>query len=103
MRLGVAAALLGSLRGAAELAFDYVRERKQYGAAIGTFQAVQHLCADMMVDLESCRSVVFAAAWTADNASAEEAQDDHPERRIPQPGHPGLGAPPSCRALDPSQ
>jgi alkylation response protein AidB-like acyl-CoA dehydrogenase len=73
MRLGCAAALLGTLRGAAELAFRYVKDRKQYGKTIGSFQAVQHMCADVQVALESCHSVVYGAAWTVDHGLADEA------------------------------
>lgn len=73
MRIGCAAALVGTLRGAADLAFDYVKERKQYGQVIGSFQAVQHMCADVKVALESCHSALYGAAWTVDNAPVDEA------------------------------
>jgi alkylation response protein AidB-like acyl-CoA dehydrogenase len=73
MRMGCAAALVGTLRGASELAFQYVKERKQYGKTIGSFQAVQHMCADVEVALESCRSVLYGAAWTVENATCAEA------------------------------
>lgn len=73
MRIGCAAALVGTLRGASDLAFDYVKERRQYGQVIGSFQAVQHMCADVKVALESCHSALYGAAWTVDNAPADEA------------------------------
>jgi alkylation response protein AidB-like acyl-CoA dehydrogenase len=73
MRVGCAAALVGTLRGAADMAFQYVKDRKQYGKAIGSFQAVQHMCADVEVALESCHSVLNGAAWTVDHAPVDEA------------------------------
>lgn len=74
MRIGCAAALLGTIRGAAEMAFQYVKDRKQYGQSIGSFQAVQHMCADVQVALDSCHSVVYGAAWTVDNSPLDEAR-----------------------------
>lgn len=73
MRVGCSAALVGTLRGAAALAFQYVKDRKQYGKAIGSFQAVQHMCADVEVALESCHSVLYGAAWTVDHGPEDEA------------------------------
>jgi alkylation response protein AidB-like acyl-CoA dehydrogenase len=44
------------------MAVDWAGERHQFGRAIGSFQAVSHRCADMLVALEGARSQVFAAA-----------------------------------------
>jgi alkylation response protein AidB-like acyl-CoA dehydrogenase len=60
------AELVGSMRGAATLATDYAKDRKQYGNAIGTFQAVQHLLADAHVATEGSRSMALHAAWAVD-------------------------------------
>ena len=65
--------LVGVMRGALELATDYARERKQYGAAIGSFQAVQHLLADAFVAMEGSRSIALHAAWAVDALPASEA------------------------------
>ena len=65
--------LVGVMRGALELATDYARERKQYGAAIGSFQAVQHLLADAFVAVEGSRSIALHAAWAVDALPASEA------------------------------
>ncbi len=46
-----------------DLAVDYTKVREQFGGPIGRFQAVQHLCADMLVRLESARSAAWFAAW----------------------------------------
>jgi alkylation response protein AidB-like acyl-CoA dehydrogenase len=65
--------LVGTMRGALELATEYAKERKQYGAAIGSFQAVQHLLADAHVATEGSRSIALYAAWAVDAVSADEA------------------------------
>jgi hypothetical protein len=74
--LGLAVAcadLVGVMRGALSLATEYARERKQYGAAIGSFQAVQHLLADAHVSMEGSRSIALHAAWAVDALVADEA------------------------------
>jgi alkylation response protein AidB-like acyl-CoA dehydrogenase len=74
--LGLAATcadLAGTMRGAVDLARDYATERRQYGVAIGSFQAVQHLLADAFVATEGSRSVALHAAWAADALPPAEA------------------------------
>ena len=74
--LGLAAAcadLVGTMRGALTLATEYAKERKQYGAAIGSFQAVQHLLADAHVAMEGSRSIALHAAWAVDALPADDA------------------------------
>ena len=61
-----AADLVGTMRGAVDLATGYAKERHQYGRAIGSFQAVQHLLADAFVATEGARSVALHAAWAVD-------------------------------------
>jgi alkylation response protein AidB-like acyl-CoA dehydrogenase len=58
-----AAELLGLAQRALDLSVDYARERVQFGRPIGSFQAVKHRCADMLVDVEGMRSSVYWAAW----------------------------------------
>ena len=58
--------LVGVMRGALAITTDYARERRQYGAAIGSFQAVQHLLADAYVAIEGSRSIALHAAWAVD-------------------------------------
>jgi alkylation response protein AidB-like acyl-CoA dehydrogenase len=65
--------LVGVMRGAVRLACDYAAERRQYGAAIGSFQAIQHLLADAFVVMEGSRSVARHAAWAADALPSAEA------------------------------
>ena len=47
------------------MAVDYAKTRVQFGRSIGSFQAIKHRCADMLVDVESARSVVHHGLWTA--------------------------------------
>jgi alkylation response protein AidB-like acyl-CoA dehydrogenase len=65
--------LVGVMRGTLALAADYAKVRRQYGALIGSFQAVQHLLADAHVAMEGSRSVALHAAWAVDALPAEEA------------------------------
>jgi alkylation response protein AidB-like acyl-CoA dehydrogenase len=67
------AELVGVMRGAVDLAVDYARERRQYGTAIGSFQAVQHLLADAFTLMEGSRSIALHAAWAVDALPAEDA------------------------------
>jgi alkylation response protein AidB-like acyl-CoA dehydrogenase len=48
-----------------EMAVDYAKVRVQFGRPIGSFQAVKHLCADMLVQVESARSAAYHAGWAA--------------------------------------
>ena len=66
-----AADALGAARAVLELAVDYAKTRKQFGQPIGSFQAVQHLCADMYETVELARSGVVHALWAADAADPE--------------------------------
>jgi alkylation response protein AidB-like acyl-CoA dehydrogenase len=59
----LSAELLGASNRALHLAVEYAKERQQFGRPIGSFQAVKHRCADMLVDVEGMRSVVYYAAW----------------------------------------
>jgi alkylation response protein AidB-like acyl-CoA dehydrogenase len=68
------AELLGVASSALTLAVEYAKEREQFGRPIGSFQAVKHRCADMLVDVEGMRSVVYHAAWCL--------AADHPDRSV---------------------
>ncbi|MEM7142892.1 MAG: acyl-CoA dehydrogenase family protein [Actinomycetota bacterium] len=70
-----AAEMLGSAETVMNLAVEYAKAREQFGRPIGSFQAVKHRCADMLVDVEGMRSAVYHAAWAigADDADAAVA------------------------------
>jgi alkylation response protein AidB-like acyl-CoA dehydrogenase len=65
--------LVGVMRGALASATAYARERRQYGAAIGSFQAVQHLLADAFVAMEGSSSIALHAAWAVDALPPSDA------------------------------
>jgi alkylation response protein AidB-like acyl-CoA dehydrogenase len=71
--VGAAAALLGIMSRALEMTLDYVRTRQAFGRPIGSFQALQHRMADMMLKTESTRSAVYRAAWCFDTNDADTA------------------------------
>jgi alkylation response protein AidB-like acyl-CoA dehydrogenase len=71
-RVALAADLLGACERAIEMAVSYAKERQQFGRPIATFQAVKHLCAEMVAELEPARALVWYAAWAFD-ARPEEA------------------------------
>jgi alkylation response protein AidB-like acyl-CoA dehydrogenase len=54
-----------------DMSVAYARERVQFGRPIGSFQAVKHKCADMLVDVEMSRSAMYFAAWAASEDDPE--------------------------------
>ncbi|MET9767418.1 acyl-CoA dehydrogenase family protein [Streptomyces sp. NPDC006415] len=74
-----AAEQLGSAARTTEAAVQHAREREQFGSPVGSFQAVKHLCADMLARTEPARAAVYAAAVTGDPveiAAAKLLADD---------------------------
>jgi len=63
-RIGVAAQAVGIAQAAYEAAVEYSRDRKAFGSAIGSFQAIQGKIADMKMRLDAARLLVLKAAWT---------------------------------------
>ena len=66
--------LVGLMRGVLDLTVAYAQERKQYGVAIGTFQAVQHLLAEARCLLEGAFSAALYPSWAVDNLAPDEAR-----------------------------
>jgi alkylation response protein AidB-like acyl-CoA dehydrogenase len=64
--VAVSADLVGVCRRALEMTVAYVKDRKQFGVPVGSFQAVQHRAAQMLLDTEGGRALTLFAAWTAD-------------------------------------
>jgi alkylation response protein AidB-like acyl-CoA dehydrogenase len=60
--VALAAEQVGGAQRCLDMAVDHARRRVQFGRPIGSFQAVKHLCADMLLELESARSAAFYAA-----------------------------------------
>lgn len=65
-RLGIAAQAAGIARAALEDSIQYARERRQFGHAIGQFEAIQWFLADMAVRLEAARLLIYRAAYLRD-------------------------------------
>ena len=66
-RIVTAADSLGASKAMIDKAIEYSKERKQFNRAIGSFQAVKHMCAEMASELEPCYSLVWHAAHSFDN------------------------------------
>jgi alkylation response protein AidB-like acyl-CoA dehydrogenase len=61
--VALSAEMTGGMQRTLELTVEYAKTRKQFGKPIGSFQAVQHQCADMYLETESSRSAAYYAAW----------------------------------------
>jgi len=57
---------VGVCQRALDMTLEYVKDRKQFGVPVGSFQAVSHRCAQMLLSTESARSAAYFAAWAAD-------------------------------------
>ncbi len=66
-KVALAAEMIGGAQKVLETTVAYTKVREQFGRPIGSFQAVQHKCANMMVDVESAKSAVYYAAWAVSN------------------------------------
>ena len=63
--------MLGGAQTVLDMAVQYAKDRVQFGRAIGSFQAVKHRCADMLVDVEGIRSTAYWAAWSLGSGDRE--------------------------------
>ncbi len=72
-RIALAADALGACDRALALSVDYAKQRKQFGRLIGSFQAVKHLCAEMVAEIEPARALLWYAAHAFDAAPEESA------------------------------
>ena len=74
-RPGVAAQALGIATGAMNEAVKYSKEREQFGATISTYQAVQHILADMAIQIEAARALVYATCRFIDSGAKNISKD----------------------------
>ncbi|MFD0825540.1 acyl-CoA dehydrogenase [Neobacillus sp. M.A.Huq-85] len=65
-RIGIGAMAVGIAQGAYDKALQYAKERKQFGQSISKFQAIQFKLADMAMNIELARNMVYKAAWLKD-------------------------------------
>lgn len=69
--VAVTAEMIGAAEAALQLTTGYAKQRVQFGQLIGKYQGVKHRLAEMFVDIESFKSLLYYAAWTVDEAPAE--------------------------------
>lgn len=74
-RPGVAAQALGIAQGALDLTVEYVKERKQFGKSISSFQGVQFMLADMATEIEAARALIYATARMIDSGAKKISRD----------------------------
>jgi len=55
--------MVGNIQQVLEMTVDYAKERKQFDRPIGSFQIIQHYCADMATDVDCARLSTYQAAW----------------------------------------
>ncbi|HUF31941.1 MAG TPA: acyl-CoA dehydrogenase family protein [Acidimicrobiales bacterium] len=63
--VGLAAEQVGGAQLCLEMAVQYAKDRVQFGRPIGSFQAIKHKCADMLLEVESAKSAAYYAGWCA--------------------------------------
>jgi len=73
-RIGASAEMLGIAQEAFERTMEYLKERKQFGVLIGTFQSLQHRAAHLFGEIEMCKSLVIKALQELDENSEENAE-----------------------------
>jgi alkylation response protein AidB-like acyl-CoA dehydrogenase len=69
--IGAAAEMLGAARRCLEMSVSYAKVREQFGQPIGSFQAIRHTCAEMLLAVENSHAATYYAAWALD-AGAED-------------------------------
>ena len=74
-RPGVAAQALGIAEGAYEAALEYSHQRKQFGQPISSFQAIQHMLADMATQIEAARLLIYQTAKTIDSGAKNYSKE----------------------------
>jgi alkylation response protein AidB-like acyl-CoA dehydrogenase len=69
--VGLAAEQVGGAQRVLEMAVEYAKVRVQFGRPIGSFQAIKHKCADMLLEVESAKSAAYYAMWCASEMNDE--------------------------------
>ena len=72
-KAGLAAEMCGGAARVLDMCVDYAKVREQFGRPIGSFQAIQHKCATMLVEIESARSAAYYAAWAVGSDAPDAA------------------------------
>jgi alkylation response protein AidB-like acyl-CoA dehydrogenase len=98
--LAQCADMVGAAQRVLELCVEHARVRQQFGRPIGSFQAVQHLCADLFRDVETARWLARETAWRCERAAAGAAESVAAAKayaseaclRVARRGHQVMGA-----------
>ena len=64
--VAASAEMLGASRRCMEMAVEYAKVRQQFGQPIGMFQAIKHICSEMLLDVENSHGATYYAAWAQD-------------------------------------
>jgi alkylation response protein AidB-like acyl-CoA dehydrogenase len=72
--VGLAAEQVGGAQKVLDMAVEYAKVRVQFGRPIGSFQAIKHKCADMLLEVESAKSAAYYAMWCASEMNDELPQ-----------------------------
>ncbi len=70
-KVGLCAEMCGGAQRVLDMSVEYAKVREQFGRPIGSFQAIQHKCANMLMQVESAKSATYYAAWAVANKVPE--------------------------------
>jgi alkylation response protein AidB-like acyl-CoA dehydrogenase len=70
-KVALCAEMCGGAQKVLDMSVEYAKVREQFGRPIGSFQAIQHKCANMLVQVESAKSATYYAAWAVANGAPE--------------------------------
>ncbi len=73
-RLSLSAQCVGNMQAILDDALDYAKQRVQFGQPIGKFQAIQHMLAEMYIDLEAARLLTYRVAWLMNTGQPYQAE-----------------------------
>ena len=68
--IGKCAEMVGGAEQVLDMTVEYAKQRTQFGRPIGSFQAIQHHCANMATDVEGSRYITYQAAWLLSEGEA---------------------------------
>jgi alkylation response protein AidB-like acyl-CoA dehydrogenase len=73
---------VGAMERALEMAVAYAKVREQFGRPVGSFQAIKHKCADMLMRVEAARAAAYYAGWAASEAGLTPSKADAELRTV---------------------
>ena len=90
--IGKCAEMSGGGQQVLDMTVDYAKQRTQFGRPIGSFQAIQHHCANMATDVEGSKFITYQAAWRLSEGLPAEREVAMANRRVCALGHQSHGA-----------